>query len=422
MRPLPYRALCRFAPVALVALLAPACRARPRVPPPAPSVVTPSAAATIAPPADVLALAADAPADAPAIPFSSFETDEDLLAEAGERASARVRAAGRAFRKRAIDLGYNRLALERVSLVDFDNEAEDVARDVTFERACDAHRVTIDEPARRALLGAFVGANYRLHEHIPEQEPSLEAQIDTALAARPDDATLGCVTPRSNALVELRIGEFETVLVRRAGAAYVDIAGSMFHRTLEPFNDVTPTSGDAYADLTGDGVNDAIRAFQAGDEDERRVVIEAYSADAPRAQRVGEFRVQVCAWGEHDTHLRHGCRVDALPSVVALYDQDRWILRVGLRTYRWGAQNRLVAAPPADPALAAWLATAQRYEMQLDALDAELSRVTPISLRRGGVSAQLRALGESAEDAARAEQRLVNLDAARETGRPLPPT
>ena len=87
-----------------------------------------------------------------------------------------------------------------------------------------------------------------------------------------------------------------------------------------------------------------------------------------------------------------------------------------------GRTSLAFAAPPADPALAAWLATAQRYEMQLDALDAELSRVKPIALRRGGVSAQLRALGESAEDAARAEQRLVNLDAARESGRPLPPT
>lgn len=317
-----------------------------------------------------------------------------LLREAAERATSRLRRDGVRFRVRSINFdgvespSQQRIDLARIATVD----------ERPREAPCvHGEPVEPSEAARTAGLRAFVRS--MASHHRPADEPDeLERQL--AAAATPTETSLSCPSRLGNALFYATLDEQDPTILRVSRGAVRPFAQSVFGQTTF-LQGIYHLVDDSIAlDLNGDQADDALVLYR--EYEGTRRFIETYVADSPRTSRVA-IEPEQCPTDCSDYEMLD-CREGSYPAVYALFDLDRWILRVGVETYRANdAGTALARTAPRSPELAAWLASVRRAEGQLRALARALSRDSDqLGGNRPGITAALRALGEAQPDVERA--------------------
>jgi hypothetical protein len=327
------------------------------------------------------------------LPYAAVIAPSGLFREAVQRAHERLRGEGSRFHVRLINDAPGAQSQQRVDLAQLAQRDDDES----LRARCD------DQPEQRpsdaalaAGLRAFVLATpaaRRTSAH--ERDELVRNATDGA-----NDVHFGCPSRAGNALVVARVDNTYTAILRTRGETVVPFADSALRETTE-LDGVWRIEEDTFrGDFTGDRANEAVvllRQFEGP-----RWLLELYAADATRAARLS-LSPQSCPADCDGASEQLACRDGALPSLHALFDRDRWILRVGLQTYRASNDGALAQSPPADPELARWLDRVRAQELALDALARALS-ASPDALpsRRPLITAALAALGEAQPDADRA--------------------
>lgn len=397
--------LALLAPLALARCKPPSQSAAPPARPTVATVVTGDAAApTTAPTPDAALAIAAPPADSPESddPYALVVSPSGLLREAIRRAHDRLRVDGPRFRVRAI---YSPSDDERQELIDLTALAAHADDESLRERCAiePAEDEQLSIPARNAALRAFVLATPAARR-TRSSDPSAFAELQRTFSEGPFELTVGCTTRLGNALVITTVDDQHIVVLRKTRASASAITATWLAATTGIEGPYHVEDDRFRADFTGDSVNEA--AFIVREYEGPRWRVELFSADAQRPAVI-DLPAQSCDAADCDgeTGQLH-CREGSRPSVLALWDTDRWILRVGVDVRRMD-NGALAAGRPRDPALAAWLDRARSQERSLRALARALSY--PVEQRdahRTEVANALRALGEEQLDVDRA---LANL-------------
>ncbi len=328
------------------------------------------------------------------LPYAAVIAPSGLFREAVERAHARLRGEGSRFRVRLINDAPGAQSQQRVDLAQLaQREADEPLR-----ARCDA-----DESAQRPSDAALAAGLRAFVLATPAAQRTRVHQRDELVRNATDganDVHFGCPSRAGNALVVARVDNTYTAILRARGETVVPFAESALRETTE-LDGAWRIEEDTFrGDFTGDLANEAVvllRQFEGP-----RWLLELYAADATRAARIS-LSPQSCPADCDGASEQIACRDGALPSLHALFDRDRWILRVGLQTYRASNDGALAQSPPADPELARWLDRVHAQERALSALARALSAPSEaLPARRPLISAALVALGEAQPDADRA--------------------
>jgi hypothetical protein len=327
-------------------------------------------------------------------PYASVIAPSGLFREAVERAHARLRGDGARFHVRPLNDAPGAASQQRVDLAQL--AQVDAAEPLRARCDADASERRPSEAALAAGLRAFVLATpaaQRTRVHARD-----ELVRDATHGA--NDVHVGCPSRAGNALVVAKVDNSYTAILRTRGDAVIAFTNSALRETTE-LDGAWRIEDDAFrGDFTGDRANEAIvllRQFEGP-----RWLLELYAADATRAARLS-LSPQSCAADRDDAREPIACNEGALPSLHALLDRDRWILRVGLQTYRASDDGALALSPPVDPELARWLERVRAQELALSALARALSaQPEALSARRPQIRAALAQLGEAQPDIDRA--------------------
>lgn len=309
-----------------------------------------------------------------------------VLREAAERATERLRREGVRFRVRAINFEgvespqQQRIDLTRVATV----------HDAQGDRSCvHGEPVEPSEAARTAGLRAFVRSMSSHHRPFDDRD-ELERQL--ASAATPSDTAVSCPSRLGNALYFATLDGQDPTILRVSRGTVRPFSPSVFGQTTFVQGIYHIVDDSIALDLNGDQADDALVLFR--EYEGTRRFIETYIPDSARTARIA-IEPEQCPADCSDYEMLD-CRDGSYPAVYALLDGDRWILRVGVETYRSNDDGTALArTPPRTPALAAWLASVRSTEGQLRTLARELSRDSDrLASNRARIAQALGALGE----------------------------
>lgn len=336
-------------------------------------------------------------------PYANVVSPSGLLNEAIRRAHDQLRAEATRFRVRAIDAEPGELQQEFIDLTSIAAHGPDESlRERCEQQPTEQDHLAI--PARTAALRAYVlrtPAARRTRTSDPESFAELTRSFTDGII----EVTLGCTTPLGNALAIATVDDQHTVVLRKSHDRVSAITDTWLAQTTG-LEGVYHVEDDRFrADFTGDSVNEAAVVLREYEGARRRV--ELFSADAARPATI-ELPKQECSATDCDGESGQlHCRQDSRPAVLAVWDTDRWLVRVGLDLRRLDANGTLSAARPRDAALAAWLDRVRSHELSLRALARALSRPSEqLAAHRSEITASLRALGEAQPDIDRALSRI----------------
>ncbi|MBL8678465.1 MAG: hypothetical protein JNK05_04835 [Myxococcales bacterium] len=229
-------------------------------------------------------------------------------------------------------------------------------------------------------------------------------EVEARFEAGADELYVGCATSAGARLVVLDAEPFDRVVMRWTGSELRPFAPNAVAATTAVGGEWSAVEHRAYADVDGDRVDDLVVIAARARDDERWIEVLS-----PASERVAHyaFRRQICSIDCAATGESIACRDRALPLVHAVFDRDRWLLRVGTTTLGLDTHRRLLPTTPSDPDVAGWLEFVRAQELRVASLGRILSRDSSLLRNsRSEIEAALIALGERDEDARRGARQL----------------